>query len=75
MNIGWKKLWLKNRKFVLMKIKGYYSLIEALEDLEHQDCVVLITAAMKYWPDKDVKPIPYSDMTMPAMAESECQPT
>lgn len=55
-----EKLWLKNRKFVLMIIKSYCGFTDGLEDLEQQGFLGLITAAMKYCPDKGVKFITYS---------------
>lgn len=55
-----EKLWLKNRKFVLSIIKQYCGFTEDLEDLEQQGFLGLITAAMKFRPDKGVKFITYS---------------
>lgn len=55
-----ERLWLKNRKFVLMIIKQYCGFTEDLDDLEQQGFLGLITAAMKFRPDKGTKFITYS---------------
>lgn len=55
-----ERLWIKNRKFVLMIIKKYCGFTEELEDLEQQGFLGLITGAMKYQRNKGVKFLTYS---------------